>query len=107
MSRRKSKPSFNYLAGCALAALGQSSRMIARQRRIDLDNVKLAEMEKRRELAELKIAQAHDDLVLKDLLIEEQKLKLIKLQKELAAKGYIQGEHDFAPIMTDREEVQP
>jgi len=106
MSRRR-RTNVNSLVASALSLLGQRQRMYAYQRKIDFENAKLSEMEKRRELVELKINQAHDDVVLKDLLIEEKKLKLIKLQKELAAKGYIQGEHEFAPIMTNREEVQP
>lgn len=64
--------------------LGIASASLARQRKINLDTERILQMQKNREVLELKAAQTSNQLVLQDIKIEMEKLKLEELRRKLA-----------------------
>jgi len=78
-----------FIVGACVIGAGVNAYLTAceKQRKIELHNAKLQEAKAKAELhrstIEMRAAKATNDVILQDTKIEIEKLKLLKLQKEL------------------------
>jgi len=78
-----------FIVGACVIGAGMNAYLTAceKQRKIELHNAKLQEAKAKAELhrstIEMRAAKATNDVILQDTKIEIEKLKLLKLQKEL------------------------